>query len=148
MQLYLMINDIFDRIIYEQIEDNKLMSLYLFNNNFQLLWQNIQFFDGSEDKIKLYKDSKLVKIINSVSLIQPQLFLDYQIDLNQNNTGYIRTKFKQDGIYVTLTEAKRFIDNKIELGEVRDQFQELSEAKTEDEYKRILSDCGTANYIK
>lgn len=148
MELYLMINDIFDRIVYEQIEDNKLINLYLFNDNFQLLQQNIQFSHDSDDRIKLYKDSKLVKIINSVSLIQPQLFLDYQIDLNQNNTGYIRTKFKQDGIYVTLTEAKRFIDNKIELGEVRDQFQELSEAKTEDECRKILNDCGTANYIK
>ena len=148
MEPYLMINDIFDRIIYEQIEDNKLINLYLFNNNFQLLQQNVQFSHDSDDRIKLYKDSKLVKIINSVSLIQPQLFLDYQIDLNQNNTGYIRTKFKQDGIYVTLTEAKRFIDNKIELGEVRDQFQELSEAKTEEKKKKILNDCGTANYIK
>ena len=59
MEPYLMINDIFDRIIYEQIEDNKLINLYLFNNNFQLLQQNVQFSHDSDNGIKVIKYNNL-----------------------------------------------------------------------------------------
>ena len=154
MEYGLLMNDIFNtykfnRIVYEEFSNDKLINLYLFNNNFNCLENTVEVCKYSQDQAKLYKDGKLVKTLTNLKLKDPKIISKYQLDLNQlNDTRYIRTIFKWDGFYVTLTEAMRFLNNEIELGEIQDRFQEISEAKTQEELIKIAEDCGTANYIK
>ena len=142
-------NICFNRIVYEEIKDNKLINQYLFNNNFEFLENNIKSSIESQDKIKLYNNGKLVKVLNNYVLTCPLNLVKYQIDFSEmQDTSYIRTMFKLDGIYITPLEAKRFLNGEIELGQIRDQFQELSEVITEDQYLEIKNNFNNINYIK
>lgn len=138
-----------DRVIYEHYNNQKLVSLFLFNSNFQILNKILQYNNDSNDIIKIYNNSTLIEKLDCYFINNFNIISDYLVDLNKlNQTSYIKYIFKRDGIYITLNEAIRFLNNKIELGEIRDKFQEFSDAKTQEEYNIILNDCGIANYTK
>lgn len=138
-----------DRVIYEHYNNQKLVSLFLFNSNFEILNKILQYNNDSNDIIKIYNNSALIKKLDCYSINNFGIISDYLVDLDKlNQTSYIRYIFKRDGIYITLNEAIRFLNNEIELGEIRDKFKELSDAKTQEEQNIILNDCGIANYIK
>lgn len=48
--------------------------------------------------------------------------------------------FKTQHKYVTTSEIERFLNGEISFDKIRDRFQEMSDAKTQEEFDKILND--------
>lgn len=78
-------------------------------------------------------------IMNIDSLIQ-----DYSDNPSIENkcaiNSTIRSYFKTNHKYVTKSEVDRFLNKEISFDEIRDRFQEMADAKTQEEFDKILND--------
>lgn len=79
-------------------------------------------------------------MVMNINLVIQNYFDNPSIENKCATNSAMRSYFKTNHKYVTKSEINRFLNKEISFDEIRDRFQEMADAKTQEEFDKILRD--------